>query len=217
MATLAVTLVCFAVSEEAKFFLPTAKTQPRLQVLITGMGRRNAERAIRGLLQQQRPDLVVSSGFAGGLKPDLVPGTIVYAVDPALNLANSLLARGAYPAKFVCSGRVAATAVEKGALRKSTGADAVDMESEVISSVCRERNIPSATIRVILDAAHEDLPLDFNQLMTVDQQLNWGKITLALLRSPKKVAALLRLRKRSDAAAAQLGDVLLKVLGSKNS
>jgi nucleoside phosphorylase len=103
-------------------------------------------------------------------------------------------------------------AIEKAALRKSTGADAIEMESEVISAFCRERQIPSATIRVILDAAHEDLALDFNQLVTTDQQLDRGKLLLALIKSPHKIPALGRLQKRAATAAEHLAAVLTKVL-----
>jgi nucleoside phosphorylase len=214
MASPPLILVCFAVKEESNPFERAAKAHRNIRVALTGMGRMNAEKAIRRLLHDQRPDMVISSGFAGGLKPDLVSGTVVYAADQTVESALPLLAAGAYQVRFLCSGRVAATAVEKGALRKSTGADAIEMESEVICSICSEARIPSATIRVILDAAHEDLPLDFNQVMTKDQQLDWRKMTLVLINSPRKVAALLRLQKRSRAAAARLSEALLKVLVS---
>ena len=52
-------------------------------------------------------------------------------------------------------------------------------------------------MRVILDTANEDLPLDFNQLMTADQKMSYGKLALALVKSPGKVGALLRLQKQS--------------------
>jgi adenosylhomocysteine nucleosidase len=212
MADPRLTLVCFAVKQEAKPFERAAKGKKNLHVAVTGMGRQNAHRAIRDLVERYRPHLVVSSGFAGGLKPDLVAGTVVFATETASELAPSLIAAGACPARFICSGRVATLAIEKAALRKSTGADAIEMESEVISAFCRERQIPSATIRVILDAAHEDLALDFNQLVTTDQQLDRGKLLLALIKSPHKIPALGRLQKRAATAAEHLAAVLTKVL-----
>lgn len=212
MATSPLTLVCFAVKEEAKPFERAAKANANLRILLTGMGRRNAERAVRAALEQQLPNLVISSGFAGALRADLVSGHVLYAADPETNLATSLNAAGATPGRFICSVRVAATATEKRALWQSTGADAVDMESEVICNLCRERQIPSAIIRIILDAAHQDLPLDFNQLLTNAQQLDWPKLALALIKSPRKVSALVRLRRQSATAARHLSDVLSKVL-----
>ena len=214
MATEPLTVVCFAVKQEAGPFQRAVKPQANFKVLITGMGRRNAEQAVRHLLEQARPRLVISSGFAGALRPDLVSGTVVYDADPDSELAPALIAAGAHPVRFICSGRVASSAMEKSALRKSTGADAIEMESEPIRTICRERHIPCVTVRAILDAAHEDLPLDFNQLMTNDQQLDWRKLFLALVKSPHKLAALLHLQNRSAATARGLSRVLLKALGA---
>ena len=86
------------------------------------------------------------------------------------------------------------------------------MESEIIRAVCREQKIPSATVRVILDTANEDLPLDFNQLMTADQKMSYSKLAMALAKSPGKIGALLRLRQESEAAADKLGQVLAGIL-----
>jgi hypothetical protein len=67
-------------------------------------------------------------------------------------------------------------------------------------------------VRVILDTAEEDLPLDFNQLMNARQQMDYGKLALALARSPGKLGALLRLQKQSRAAAEALAAVLARLL-----
>jgi hypothetical protein len=66
-------------------------------------------------------------------------------------------------------------------------------------------------VRVILDTANEDLPLDFNQLMTADQKMSYGKLALALAKSPGKVGALLRLRQQTEAAAGKLAEVLGRI------
>jgi nucleoside phosphorylase len=203
--------VCFALKEEARPFQRRAGGRDDIKIILVGMGKRNAARAIRAALAQERPQLVLTCGSAGGLRPELTIGTVVFEADAETGLEAALLAAGAQRARFRCSDRVAATAAEKRALRQSTGADAVEMESAVIRAVCREQNIPSATVRVILDTAQEDLPLDFNLLLTAEQKMSYRKLTLALVKSPGKVAALLRLQKHSQAAARRLAEVLASI------
>jgi nucleoside phosphorylase len=205
-------VVCFAVKEEARGFQKLVGKRDNLKVIFVGMGKRNAERAIRAELGEERPQLVLTCGFAGGLNAELKIGTVVFAADSETGLEPALLAAGAKPARFLCAERVAATVEEKRALREATGADAVEMESQVICDVCREQKIPSATVRVILDTANEDLPLDFNQLMTPDQKMSYGRLAVALAKSPGKVGALLRLQRQSQAAAEKLGQVLAGLL-----
>jgi adenosylhomocysteine nucleosidase len=200
-------LFCFAVEQEAKFF-----SQPGMELLITGMGRENAERKLHAVLRQQECQLVLSCGFAGGLNPYLKSGTVVFATDEDAGLTPMLLSAGACPVTFYCSSRVATSVTEKKRLWEETGADAVEMESEIIRAICKAHGIPSATIRVISDAANENLPLDFNALMTSDQKLNYLKLICTLVMSPGKIPALLRLQRQTQIAARNLAGVLSKVI-----
>ncbi len=200
-------LFCFAVEQEAKFV-----SQKGMELLITGIGRENAERRLHAALKREPYQLVLSCGFAGGLNPYLTTGTVVFATDEDAGLTPALLAAGACPVRFHCADRVAATVAEKRHLWESTGADAVEMESQIIRAICRAHGIPSATIRVISDAANEHLPLDFNALMTDEQKLNYAKLILALLGSPGKIPALLRLQRQTQLAAKNLAAVLSKVI-----
>jgi adenosylhomocysteine nucleosidase len=212
MALSPLNLVCFAVKEEAAPFKAAVVSRPDIQILLTGMGQRNADRTTRSALSAHKPTLVLTCGFAGALKPDLTLGTVLSSCDDAPHLQSRLLVAGARPARFHCANRVASTAAEKRELWESSHADAVEMESQIISNICREHQIPCATVRVILDTASEDLPLDFNFLMTADQQMDYRKLAFSLAKSPSKIAALLRLQKQSKAAAQKLAEVILKVI-----
>jgi uridine phosphorylase len=237
-------LICFALKEEAAPFRKiaagmAASAQADISILITGIGRRNAEKSVREFLNSSRsrgsetqiknnletphvvsydPNLVLTCGFAGGLNPNLKPGDVVVELtDSELRTPNSelraqLFAAGAKPAKFFCADRIAITVAEKKKLRAETGADAVEMESAAIHAICREHGIPCATVRVISDTAGEDLPLDFNALFNADLSLNCGKLALAIAKSPEKIGALMELQKKTRLAAERLAEVLIRVL-----
>jgi uridine phosphorylase len=180
------------------------------------MGRHNAETALRSALAAEKPDLVLTCGFAGGLRSDLPSGTVLFSADNATGLPAPLTAAGAIPAKFHCAASVATTTHEKMALRQTTLADAVEMESGVIAALCQERGIPCATVRVVLDAADDDLPLDFNQLMNERMEMDFVKLAWALAKSPGTIPSLLHLRAQTRAAAGQLGGVLTRLLVPSN-
>jgi len=251
-------LVCFALKEEAAPFWKMAAGKSGISILITGIGRRNAEKSVREFLNSCRsrgnetqskniletphvvsydPNLVLTCGFAGGLNPDLKPGDVVFDLtdrrgefhepqtenesgarvtrpSESSSLRKKLAASGAKPVKFFCADRIATTVAEKKQLRAETGADAVEMESEAIHAICRERGIPCATVRVISDTANEDLPLDFNRLSKPDKSLDYGKLAWAITKSPGKIGALLKLRKKTKCAAEQLAAVLEKIVSA---
>jgi adenosylhomocysteine nucleosidase len=198
-------LVCFAVPQEAKPFQKIIRGRDDVRVLITGMGARNTERAIGEALSQVRPARVFTCGFAGALKPDLVIGDVVCDQETAV--------LGAKPVTFYCATRVAITVAEKSALRAQTGADVVEMESAIITRACRAAGVECVTLRAISDTAQEDLPLDFNALMTAEEKLSPFKLTFAILKAPQKIHALMRLGRNSTLAAERLAENLAHAIG----
>ncbi len=206
----ATTLICFAVRQEAG----RSMRNTGAEVLVTGMGRRNAVAGLERKLSTNTFSLVLTCGFAGGLNPALPTGTVVFSQDEGAGFTLALSALGAVPVRFLGAERVAVTAAEKQQLWQTTGADVVEMESEAIREVCRRHQIPSATIRVISDAAQEDLPLDFNALMTARHQINFAKLAWALVKSPRRIRRLLEFQKRTAQARDHLDAVLAQLLSS---
>jgi nucleoside phosphorylase len=204
-------LVCFAMKEEAGAFRKIAAQKPAVSLLLTGIGPRNAAKSVREFLANKTPARVLTCGFAGALIPGLPIGAVVFETDDA-PLREALTAAGARPVKFHCADRVATTTREKQELRRSTNADAVEMESGIIAGICRERHLPCATVRVISDAADEDLPLDFNRLSKPDRSLDYGKLAWAVAKSPQKIGALRRLQRQTKFAAAELAAVLAQLI-----
>ena len=68
------TLICFALKEEAAPFRKIAAGKTGITILLTGIGRQNAEKSLREFLATHSPELVLTCGFAGGLNPDLKLG-----------------------------------------------------------------------------------------------------------------------------------------------
>lgn len=203
-------LVCFAVAEEAASFVGPRHGQ--VARVITGMGRRNAERSVFEALKKFQPDWVISAGFAGGLNPELKRGLVLFDRKHDSPQAAELAALGALPATFHSTQRVAVTAAEKRLLRRETGADAVEMESSAIRELCHAAGFPVMTIRVISDTADEDLPLDFNALMTPADQINWWKFARTIAFQPTLIGSLIAFQRQTRDAARQLGRVLNQVV-----
>jgi hypothetical protein len=208
-------LLCFAVREEARH-LPHSRDL-QYEILVTGIGPRNAEQAFLGWLGSANPTplrlpLVLTCGYAGGLDPALQVGQVVFDADPETRLTAELTRLGARAAKFHCSPSIAVTGNCKRRLRQESGADAVEMESGVIRNLCRERRIPAATVRVISDPADTDLPLDFNKLARPDGNISYPRLACALMRSPMTVRELLKFRRDLNRAGRRLGETLAALL-----
>ncbi len=220
-------MVTFAVPEESRPFLrawglaialkPTRRGStcwrfPGLDVVVTGMGSRNANRAIEAFLRDRHPRWVITAGFAGGLDPGFPRGTVGISSDPAFIDSVELSRLDLTPMTFHESASVIPTPSAKADLHRQSGDHAVDMESATIRRICHGRGIPSATIRVISDDANEALPLDFGSLMGPDDRMDWTRLALTLIRCPSLVPELIRFQQRLSECSEHLAEVLVKVV-----
>jgi nucleoside phosphorylase len=117
-------------------------------------------------IEQIKPRMIISSGFAGGTRSLLEAGDFVLSTNYTDADIRKVLRQhqnlfdAAGP--FVQVERVA-SASDKWSLNRSHGASAVDMESETIADLCRRKGISFVTARMISDAIDEAIPAIFTQ------------------------------------------------------
>ncbi len=207
-------LVCFADPSESGAL---RKLRPDLRILHTGMGTGNTSRALHTYLGTARPDLIVSSGFAGGLRPNLGTGCLVWEPGPHASSVPLTIPSSAKKGSFHHSSQIVITASEKDALWKETERDAVEMESKAIHEIAKREKIPSLTLRIISDPANEDLPLDFNRTMTPDMRLSYTRLAFQLAKNPSRIFPLIRFGRSVKRTARLLADAISELLPSTRS
>lgn len=195
-----------------------------LRVVLTGIGRRAASAAVATVFQD-RPDVCIASGLAGGLNEALRVADIIAAasardrdgrrIDGDPRLLALAVRRGATAVNMYSSPIVVVSAEQK--RRMSVVADAVDMESTAILGESHHLGIPCIAIRAISDPATVDVPLDLNQILTDEGRFSPVRIIAALARRPHAVPGLVRLGfdgRRAAAALAAFLDAYVEQLGT---
>jgi adenosylhomocysteine nucleosidase len=188
-----------------------------LMALVTGAGPENAAREAARALGDGRYDLVISSGVAGGLRPEHRPGTVLAArrvrrladgreLVPAAEWTERAVEQGAREAVFVTADHVAGTASEKRRLGET--ADAIEMESFAVLDAAARHGVPAAAIRAVSDPVEAELPLDFNRVFDGRGRVRGVALAGALARKPGALAGLVRLGRDTRRAAAILADFL---------
>lgn len=162
---------------------------------------------------------VISIGLAGALSPHLEVGDVVIADRLITGLESwdchegwriRLLSRltskvsGAYEGQIFGSDVIIEHADTKAGLYDTTGALAVDMESQVAARFAAKRNLPLAALRVISDDATHILPPAALVAMKPDGGIALGRVLGSLLRKPSQVPALIRTARASNKAFAEL-------------
>jgi hypothetical protein len=92
----------------------------------------------------------------------------------------------------------------KSGLHRTTGALAVDMESQVAARFAYQRKLPLAGLRVISDDASHVLPPAALVAMKPDGGIALGRVLWSLLKKPAQIPALVHTARTSNKAFAGL-------------
>ena len=153
-------LIAAAVPQELQDFrLPAGRQGSQVDCLVTGMGPRAGE-AVRRRLSKGDIQLVVSTGFAGGVRPGFHTGDLVLASEvihaptgdrhrPVSSYFS--LIETAFVGPFVTVEQALSDPKAKAWAGNRFGAIAVDMESAAVAQAADQAGVAWVAVRAILD------------------------------------------------------------------
>ena len=189
-----------------------------IAVIHTGVGKEACREAMEIILRRERFEYLISAGFAGALEKDLRVGHLLVAENfsspQVLGLAQQALADdGAFLGKLVTVPRMIETVADRESLNKTTGAAAVDMETEILAEICAAHDLPMLSLRAISDTASEPFPAPAQVLFDVaKQKTNFVRLGSYLLTHPAAFARLNSFREQITIARRTLADALEQIL-----
>jgi hopanoid-associated phosphorylase len=192
---------------------------PGVRVICSGDGRNLAAKLTAAIADARKrvqgcPG-IISFGVAGGLAPQLRPGTCVVGsavisgekrMPISAEWSQKLLQTipDAIPGVLLGVPAPIAHPDEKRELYVKTGAIAVDMESHIVAAVGLAHELPVAAIRVITDPARRALPASAVAAMRPNGTTNIGAMLRSVVRRPKELPALFQTALDARAARATL-------------
>jgi hopanoid-associated phosphorylase len=144
---------------------------------------------------------IISFGVAGGLAPQLRPGTCVIG-SAILSGSNRIPTNKMWSQQLLqtfpdaVSGMLLGVSApicdpgDKRALHVNTGAIAVDMESHVVATVGAAHGLPVVAMRVITDPAERALPASAVAAMRPNGTTNIVAMIRSVLMRPREIPAL---------------------------
>ncbi len=193
-----------------------------VDVLLTGVGWENsiynAARDSLRVLFGANPDFCVSTGLAGGLKPEWQCGDVVAATEISVHESDRKVRSNRYALAIAgkCGAKIAHNlvtwnhVVSQPAAKQAMGkfADLVDMESYFVLAMASGAQIPVVAVRAVSDASDEELPLDFSKVTDRQGHLKVGPLFRELAMKPARIPGLFTFGRRTRKAISNLADFL---------
>jgi nucleoside phosphorylase len=188
-----------------------------VEVLHTGVGEKVCWQRVEDFLKDAQFDCLISTGFAGALTDDLHIGDILLAKNfSTTDLDAKTASLSSFPihdAVLVTIPALIEASEERKEVARTTGAAAVDMETEFIARACARHGVPLLSLRVISDTPSELFPAPANVLFDIQrQQTPMLRLASHFLARVHHVPRLVRFARRIARARKVLADALVKIL-----
>ena len=205
----------FALEFESAGFRAMQSSRLRISVWTLGVaGWRSAE-ALRRMIENSRPEIVVSAGFSGALQPELKLGEIVIGE----NFSAPRVLRSIPSLQHFRTGQILtvpdilADSDAKRKLGASSGALAGDLESAHLHQVCLDAGIPMLSVRTISDTLDQDIPIPGDILINPETgKSDPAAIFRYLFRYPAKAPQFAKLISDARASQQSLAKALATIL-----
>ena len=198
----------------------------RAVVAVTGDGPVRALDGLSRFLQRTPCAGVIAIGVAGALTPDLVAGELLAAREvftddkmtavPDGSWLAAAISSGAKACTFVSTGTIVTSPADKAALARRVRRmpAAVDLESAAWARAAATFNVPIAVLRIVVDAADEELPAFLAAHVRADGSVRrWGIAASALVR-PARIPSLVRLARRTWSGSERLAGAVERMIGA---
>jgi nucleoside phosphorylase len=184
-----------------------------IEVLHTGVGENVCRQRMAKFLHDQHFDYLISAGFAGALNDQLQLGDLLLAKNFSTVRTKenfSLSSLQIHMADLLTVPALIDSREERNKLALTSGAVAVDMETEFIARACAAHGIPVLSLRVISDTPTELFPAPANILFDIErQQTRMPKLAAYLVAYPHRIPRLIQFARRIARARKDLADALV--------
>jgi adenosylhomocysteine nucleosidase len=185
-----------------------------IEVFHTGVGQKVCRQRVDRFLQDRQFDCLISAGFAGALNDQLRVGDLLLAKNfSTLDLSktrSSLADLPIHVANLLTVPSMIESREERKEIAQTTGAVAVDMETEFVARACAERGVPLLSLRVISDTPRQPFPAPASVLFDLDEQrTNFGRLGFYLARNPAAIIRLIFFARRMAHTREILSDAIV--------
>jgi adenosylhomocysteine nucleosidase len=213
-------------------------TGNQCSLIESGVGMKRAEEATQLLVTSVRPDVMISFGFGGAVKPGIVVGDLAIAgksilyQDGQADSSNTILLslpqsarqtlasagkKGGftvYESDFLTVDRILNKREFSGKLPPDISNPVLDMETWAIARVAEQQEIPLIALRAISDAGDEELDFSMDQLTDAEMNIRISKVIGTIVRTPRIIPQLIRLAVNCRFAGRNLAISVKEVLES---
>ena len=198
-----------------------------VEVLHTGVGKNvcrqrmakflSATGRIRRGEHDQHFDYLISAGFAGALNDRLQVGDLLIAKNFSTLWSaenrSSLSSLPIHIADLLTVPALINSGEDRNKLALTSGAVAVDMETEFIARACAAHGVPLLSLRVVSDTPKELFPAPTDVLFDIERQrTQMLKLATYIFAHPHRVPRLVQFAQRIARARKILADALVDVV-----